>query len=168
VGRRAGGRDRLEAERLGGPEAQRPRGPEARRLRAEAVINSKGNRRPDDWLGCLEAGRALRARRTDGSENRPYPMPLCRDAVPSLPITAAGARSWLPKPEWLTPEKLMPRWLSPVTRYVPLTFALRTARGAVPTCCLFWSTEPLGLRASFYCSASSITRAMRAAAVPSP
>ena len=37
--------------------------------------DSKGNRRPDDLLGCLEVGRALRARRLDGSENRPYPLP---------------------------------------------------------------------------------------------
>ena len=40
---------------------------------------------------------------------------LCRDAVPTLPITAAGTWSRLPKAEQLTPEKLMPRWPSPVT-----------------------------------------------------
>ena len=51
----------------------------------------------------------------------------------ALPITAAGIWSRLPKAEQLTPEGLMPRWPSPVTRYVPLTFAPRTARGAVPT-----------------------------------
>jgi len=36
-------------------------------------------------------------------------------AITSLPITAAGTRSRLPKAERLTPEGLMPRWPSPVT-----------------------------------------------------
>ena len=41
---------------------------------------------------------------------------LCRDAVPTLPITAAGNRSRLPMAERLTSERPMPRWPSPVTR----------------------------------------------------
>ena len=49
----------------------------------EALINLK--RKPDDWLGCLEVGRALRAGRADGSENRPYPMQLGQHAVLPLP-----------------------------------------------------------------------------------
>ena len=57
---------------------------------------------------------------------------LCRDAVPTLPMSggggkrlavgnsfresAAGTWSRLPKAERLTPERPMPRWPSPVTR----------------------------------------------------
>ena len=37
--------------------------------------------------------------------------------------SAAGAWSRLPKAERPIPERPMPRWPSPVTRYVPLTFA---------------------------------------------
>ena len=47
--------------------------------------------------------------------SRPYLMQLCRDAVPTLPTTAAGTRSRLPKAERLKPEGLMPRWPAPVT-----------------------------------------------------
>jgi len=39
------------------------------RERQGAYVLKRG---PDGMLGCLEVGRALRARRTDGSENRPY------------------------------------------------------------------------------------------------
>jgi hypothetical protein len=40
---------------------------------------------------------------------------LCRDAVPTLPISAAGTWSRLPMAERLIPERPMPRWPSPVT-----------------------------------------------------
>ena len=42
-------------------------------------------------------------------------MQLGQHAVLTLPITAAGGWGQMPKAERLTPEKLMPRWLSPVT-----------------------------------------------------
>ena len=45
------------------------------------------------------------------------------DVIASLPVAAAGAWSRLPKAERPIPERLMPRWPSPVTCYLPLTFA---------------------------------------------
>ena len=69
----------------------------------EALINLK--RKPDDWLGCLEVGRALRARRADGSESRPYQTQLCRDAVPTLPVAPRSARSADP-----TSRQALPRY----------------------------------------------------------
>ena len=42
-------------------------------------------------------------------------LQLGQHAVLTLPITAAGTRSRLPKAEQLTPEGLMPWWPSPVT-----------------------------------------------------
>ena len=81
-------------------------------------------------------GRALRARRTDGSENRPYPL------------QPRGGWSRLPKAERLTPEGLMPRWPAPDT-FKKMPEAYFPVSG-LPSAVSFWSTEPLGHRASSF------------------
>jgi hypothetical protein len=68
-------------------------------------------------------GLTILGRPRSSRDARPYLIQLYRDAVPTLPITAQETWSQLLKAERLTPERPMPWWLSPVTRYVPLTFA---------------------------------------------
>ncbi len=65
--------------------------------------NSKGNRRPDDWLGGLISGDGWRPR-------------LSGVQAPAVRESAAGTRSPWPMADKPTPESPMPRWLSPVTR----------------------------------------------------
>ena len=61
-------------------------------------------------------GLTILGRPRSSKDARPYPMQLCRDAVLTLPITAAGTWSRLPKADRLTPERPMPCWPSPVTQ----------------------------------------------------
>ena len=100
-------------------------------------------------FGCLEVGtRRRRVRLIHCGRDTVAPLPkiqLCRDAVPTLPNTAAGTWSRLPKAERPIPERLMPRWPSPVTRknnaeaYFPvsgLPLSERVRCHRIPTRCI--------------------------------
>ena len=79
---------------------------------------------PHPHLYLITRTRDLRAETSDPKMSLMFvSLQLGQHAVLTLPVTTAGAWSRLPKAERLTPERPMPRWLSPVTRYVPPTFA---------------------------------------------
>jgi hypothetical protein len=71
--------------------------------------------KPEKRQGDVVAGDTLARGHVDKGETRVSGMEYRLEKDPTLPITAAGAWSWLPKAERLTPEGLMPRWPAPVT-----------------------------------------------------